>query len=260
MATAFRIIQLSDSHVSADPDADYRGVTARRALVRVLDTVQRWGPDLILFTGDLSEDFSEASYAFIRRSLDDCGVPVVTTPGNHDLANLQKKHFADTATDRPLLVEAGGWRLVVLNSSVEGEIPGRLCEPMVAGLQRALGGDRQPKLVVLHHQPLPVGSAWIDRHPLREAETFWSVLEGGKEVRGVLWGHIHHAYREDRHGLLLLGAPSTVANSHPFEDEFRSDPAGPGCRWLKLEPDGALATGILRCGRGLSLQEAPATG
>ena len=80
MDNAFRIIQLSDCHVSADPGALYRGVNARLTFEQVVQAALSWRPDLFLVSGDLSEDYSEASYAYLAGVLAEAGVPVVTTP------------------------------------------------------------------------------------------------------------------------------------------------------------------------------------
>ena len=48
--------------------------------------------------------------------------------------------------------------------------------------------------------------------------------------------------------LLLLGSPSTVANSLPGTEKFALDLAGPACRWLELGLDGSVSTGLMRVG------------
>ncbi|NIP18257.1 MAG: phosphodiesterase [Xanthomonadales bacterium] len=242
----FRIIQLSDCHLSADPDATYRGLPARAALEQVVAQARRWRPDLVLVTGDLSEDLTEESYASLTRVLDEFRAPVLTTPGNHDDPRLQLKYFPDTPLETPLVLDAGNWRLVVLNSSVPDEVPGALTDTMCEGLATALDERAGPKLIALHHQPVPVGSQWIDRYPLREPERLWTILDGRDDVRAVTWGHVHQVWRSRRDGIELLAAPSTVSNSLPFRKEFEQDPAGPACRWLKLGPGGRLVSGILR--------------
>jgi Icc protein len=224
----------------------------------VLSEALLWKPDLLLVTGDLSEDFSEESYAFLARTMLSDEIPVVTTPGNHDDAGVLANHFPVTPVDDPRVVVAGDWQLILLNSSVAGEIPGRLTARMCTGLEKALEDDMRPKLIVLHHQPVKVGSHWIDRYPLQETGRLWSILEDRADVRGLLWGHIHHSFTAKRGEIRLMGAPSTVANSIPFEEKFRLDPAGPACRWIKLGPGSELATGILRSSEGLNFQEATA--
>ena len=48
-----------------------------------------------------------------------------------------------------------------------------------------------------------------------------------------------------RKGAILLGGPSTVANSLPHHEEFTPDLSGPACRWLELHSDGKLETGLI---------------
>jgi Icc protein len=250
MNRQFRIIQLSDCHVSEDPGARYRGIVARAAFSSVLEQAMAWRPDLLLLTGDLSEDLSEASYRYLARLLEETGAPVITTPGNHDDPQLQARHLPTTAWHEPVVVTAGDWRLIVLNSSIEGEIAGTLTERMLDGLAVALDSGTAPKLVAMHHQPVAVNSHWIDRYPLTNADRLWQLLDAREDVRAVAWGHIHHAFRSRRGGVDLLGAPSTVSNSRPRRAEFEADPAGPACRWLKLDSAGELRTGILRSPSG----------
>jgi Icc protein len=247
-----KIIQLSDCHISADPDAVYRGINPREMLRALLPAVRSWGPELVLITGDLAEDASEGAYAFLRQELDRIEAPVLTIPGNHDDAGLQSEAFADTPVLDPLSRISGGWKLVLLNSAVAGRIAGELTERMLAGLRAELETAETPVLVAVHHQPVPTASPWIDRYPLEQPERFWSVVDAQPLVRAVIWGHIHHDYRARRGGVDLLGAPSTAANSRPESGAFVADGAGPACRWINLEPDGGLDCGLLRpAGSGL---------
>ena len=102
-------------------------------------------------------------------------------------------------------------------------------------LRRQLGLD----------QPVPVQSPWIDRYALNFRESFFKVLDRHPAIRAVVWGHIHQDFRLERNGALLLGAPSTVANSLPNHEKFTPDLAGPACRWLELYSDGKLETGLI---------------
>jgi Icc protein len=115
-------------------------------------------------------------------------------------------------------------------------------------LAQVLGEDRhKPVLLGLHHQPISVGSAWIDKYALKDgADRLAGLIDSNASVRAVVWGHIHSAFRGRQGRALMLVAPSTVANSHPFEDRFQFDASGPACRWLRLFDDGNVASGILR--------------
>jgi len=103
-------------------------------------------------------------------------------------------------------------------------------------------------IVLLHHQPVLTGSAWIDRYPLAEPESFWSCIETSENIKAVLWGHIHHEFSGKRDDVCLLGSPSTVATGLSGQDKFAFDQSGPACRWLKLGQKGAFETRILKSG------------
>lgn len=247
-----RVLQLSDCHVSAAPGAVYRGSDPRATLEGVLQAARAWAPELMLVTGDLSEDASADSYQYLAKRFGSLGVPMLTTPGNHDVARLQAACFEGCPIEDPLIHRQGRWQIVVLNSAVEGYVPGVLSDRMLAGLQKALLNRDLPKLLVLHHQPVPVGSPWIDRYPLEGPERLWALLDGRADVRGIAWGHVHQMFDAWHGPTRLLGGPSTVTNSLPGRSEFTPDPRGPACRWLKLGPAGEVVTGTLRSAGSVS--------
>ena len=61
MRAAIRIAQITDCHFSAEPGTPYRGQRPVENLQWVLDHVMGQEPDLLLATGDLSEDGSAES-------------------------------------------------------------------------------------------------------------------------------------------------------------------------------------------------------
>ena len=73
-----------------------------------------------------------------------------------------------------------------------------------------------------------------------QAERLLKVLEQDGRVRCVTWGHVHQDFRAERSGMLLLGAPSTVANGVPGREKFTLDENGPACRLLLLGQDGSV--------------------
>jgi Icc protein len=157
MEETLKIVQISDCHVSADPDAIYRGINPRQTFERLLPAVLAWKPDLILLTGDLAEDASDEAYAYLAAQIEKTGVPVLTLPGNHDLAARQKHHFRNTSVDQSLIHETEYWRVLMLNSAVEKQISGSFSDHQLEQIERELSVSDKPTLVALHHQPVPVG-------------------------------------------------------------------------------------------------------
>jgi len=245
-AYPLRVIQLSDCHVSADPESDYRGQNADRNLSSVLIAVEAWQPDLILLTGDVSEDASKPSYQRVSERLASCMVPVLALPGNHDDPLVMRDFFPTGPWQGPHVTIAENWRLILLDSTEGGRVSGLLDQHSLGWLESEFQSNEDcHHLVALHHQPVEVGSAWIDRYRLETPEPFLQLVEQVSSLRCVAWGHVHHDFTLNRGGVNFLGAPSTAANSLPGTERFTLDATGPACRWLKLYPDGQLETGLL---------------
>jgi len=242
-----KILQVSDCHLSADPKADYRGQNADRNLKKLLPAMRAWDPDLVLATGDVSEDGSAASYARAAVWLGTVGAPLLALPGNHDDPAVMKKHFPQGPWGGPYGREAGPWLLLLLDSTVEGEVSGRLSQQVLEKLDERLRGSNAAfVLLALHHQPVPVNARWIDRYALENPDLFWNFVDRDGRVECVTWGHVHQDYQERRKGATLLGSPSAVANSLPNTERFTLDLTGPSCRWIELGPEGEVETGVLR--------------
>jgi Icc protein len=242
-----KVLQLSDCHVSADPEADYRGQNADRNLAGLLLSMRTRDPDLVLLTGDVSEDASAASYARVAVRLGTIGAPVLALPGNHDNPGVMKNHFPTGPWAGPRTFQLGSWLMVALDSTAPGKISGCLGQQTLEQFDSSMrGSDAEHILVALHHQPVPVNAPWIDRYALEEPARFLNYIDRENRVRAVVWGHVHHAFSTERNGVAYLGAPSSVANSLPLTQKFTLDLAGPSCRWLKLGDDGSVQTGILR--------------
>ena len=242
-----KVLQISDCHVSADPDADYRGQSAERNLVSLLPAARAWDPDLVLLTGDVSEDASAASYARVAIRLGTLGAPILALPGNHDEPEVMKDHFPLGPWAGPGAFEMDQWLVMGLDSTRRGKIYGSFSQQDLERFDASMrGSEAEHILVALHHQPVPVNAPWIDRYALEDPDRFLNYVDRETRVRCVAWGHVHHAVAADRKGVSFLGAPSSVANSLPGTQKFTLDLAGPSCRWLELGDDGTVTTGLLR--------------
>jgi Icc protein len=241
------VLQISDSHVSADPEANYRGQNADRNLQSLLPAMRDWAPDLVLLTGDVSEDASPAAYQRVAELLAPVGATVLALPGNHDDPGVMKNPFPLGPWNGPFIQEAGPWALVLLDSTERGSISGSFSPDELARFDQGLRNSSAKNiLVALHHQPVPVNAPWIDRYALECPDRFLQHVDRDARIKCIVWGHIHHDFRAERKGAILLGAPSTATNSLPETPRFTFDPAGPACRWLELYGDGRVVTGLLR--------------
>jgi Icc protein len=248
-ARLLRIVQVSDCHLPREPETPYRGHHADRNLSSLLPAIRRRQPDLLLLTGDISEDGSAAAYGRVAALMSTAGASVLALPGNHDDPTVMRRYFPLGPWDGPHVYRARNWQLVLLDSTEPGCISGIFSDDVLQRLDQCLRLDEgRPTLLALHHQPVPVNSPWIDRYPLENAEAFWNLVDQHPQVRGITWGHVHQDFRSRRGAVELFGSPSTAANGLPDRDSFTLDLGGPACRWLELNPDGGIETGLLRAG------------
>src|SRR5947207_12757305 len=81
-----RIVQISDIHLFGGKEKTLLGVNTQESFQAVVDLLQadEKKPDLILLSGDLSQDGSESSYLRLAEILKDFMLPIYYVPGNHD--------------------------------------------------------------------------------------------------------------------------------------------------------------------------------
>ena len=245
MKNAIRIAQVSDCHLPATPGQTYRGIDPRKNLAILMKKVKAFRPDLLLLSGDLSEDGSRASYLDLKKYLTPLGVPLLALPGNHDEAGRLNEYFPGSPVATISVSEHGAWRIIRLNTCVPGRHEGRISEKALEELEAFLNSnENHPFMIALHHQPVETGSPWIDKYPLLEPQQLLRIIDGHASVKAVLWGHIHQAYAAERNGVAMLGGPSSAINSVPGAQKFTADGKGPAFRWLKLGSDWTFSSGI----------------
>ena len=245
---AFKVLQISDTHLHATADSRMRGVTTYETLLAVLERVQRdarWPADVIIATGDIVQDESRAGYQRFRSTLEPLGVPVLSIPGNHDDPKLMNELLSTPPFQMGGELRLGPWSLILLSTFLAGEDAGGLGPARLQGLRKALSVHAgQHVLVCMHHHPLPMGSAWLDGVALRDAPEFWKIIDANPHVRAVVCGHVHQAADQQRNSVRFLSTPSTCAQFLPGSEFFALDVRPPGLRWLTLFPDGRLETEV----------------
>ena len=173
--------------------------------------------------------------------------PVLALPGNHDDVDLLAEFFPNSPTDTIQVSRHGPWQIIRLNSCLPGKPEGRLSKKTLVDLEKFLRHHRQePLLIAVHHQPVSIGSPWIDKYRLFDPEIFLGLIDQHSSVRAVVWGHVHQAFEMNRNGTAMLGGPSSAINSLPGMQKFTPDSNGPACRWLELREDKTLASGIIQ--------------
>lgn len=244
-----RLIQISDCHLLDDPKDRLKNVSThgslRALLERCKNTEKKAGAYVL--TGDLSQTGSGQSYKNMAQLLSLINKPMYALAGNHDDI-LEMREQMRKQVQCVHSADLGLWQLLLLNSKVIDEEHGHISEADLNWLKLWLqaSGDK-PTLIAVHHQPVAVGSAWIDSIRLDNGEELLETLAAFPQVKGLIFGHVHQEYDQQFQHIRILGCPSSCFQYAAGSDEFAIDDVlRPGYRWLELNDDGSLETGVSR--------------
>ena len=247
--TSFRILQITDCHLHTDPEWKLAGINTQTSFEWVMELAGQGNKaiDLLLLTGDLVHDASIIGYQRLNQHIQRFGIRACCLPGNHDQPDRLNNYLTGGLVEAPKLVELGKWLIILLDSTIPHSEGGHLSERELAILQSTLTQytDRHV-LIALHHHPVKINSAWMDNMSLDNPDEFLSILDQHKQVKSVIWGHIHQTFESTYNGIQMLGTPSTCIQFTQNQDDFGISTAPPGFRWLELAPDGSVTTGIER--------------
>ncbi len=250
-------LQLSDLHLvptgrlvgGVDPTGQMRSVLARIERLEV-------APAFIVVSGDLTDDGSAASYEVVNevlKELDDGNTPVLLALGNHDdRATFRRVILGEERADDPgpyyhsQLVD--GLRVIVLDSSIPGDVGGALGEAQLAWLEDELEAPaRRGNLIVLHHPCRLAGPA--HHYPafiVREAAALEAMVALHRDrVVGVLAGHSHQANSAPFGGTLHATAPAVLCQLDFFAGEHYTPVPGSGFNLCQLDDDGLIVHPVL---------------
>ena len=244
-----RILQVTDCHILAGAGERLRGVDTRRSFEKVITAaLEEYGrPDLLLATGDLAEDGSAEAYRYLSAHFGAAGIPTYWLPGNHDDNAVMQAQLTGGPIRAARRVLTGGWLILLLDSTIEGEVQGRVAPAQMDFMDSALRHHAERHaLVCLHHQAMDTGSEWIDAKGLENAAEFRQRLSRHDNVRAVLWGHVHQEARHLHDQIEWLSTPSTCVQFRPGSREFAIGDESPGYRYLELGAGGGIETTVRR--------------
>jgi Icc protein len=236
------LVQLSDLHVGGSEN----GVDPIPHLEAVVEAVGSLPnrPDAVLVSGDLTDDGAAEGYRVARELLGRLGAPLHVLPGNHDDRGRLRAAFGLPGEgDEPVRysVDVGELRLVVFDSNVPGQDPGRYEPEQLAWLDAELSAEPQrPTLLALHHPPIATGIEEWDGINLEPGQLprLAEVVARHSQLRAIVGGHLHRVAASALAGVPVLAAPSTYLQARPdFESEG-----------VELVPHPGFAVHVLRDG------------
>ncbi len=242
-----KFLQINDSHLFKNAGKRLIGVDTEASLRAVLALASKEdNVSGILATGDLSQDGSIESYRKFNDIVKALGAPIYWIPGNHDNSDYFH-HPENFPLASRSVIEAGNWRILLLDSVIPGKESGHLSPSELDYIERHVSDDDgRYTLLVLHHHPIPCGSSWLDTMILNNSDDFLELIAHKASVRAVLNGHIHQARQQEIAGVSFISTPSTCLQFAPDTEEFTLDTRMPGYRSLILKHDGSIETEVVR--------------
>ncbi|NKF49485.1 3',5'-cyclic-AMP phosphodiesterase [Shewanella sp. WXL01] len=248
-----RLVQMTDPHLFADPESQLLGVNTAQSFNAVLDTfiASNYQADLLLATGDISQDYSPDSYQQFADYVTKLDLPCHYLPGNHDDPRLMNLHMQGDHMFGHQRIIIGEWQILMLDSTVRGKPGGFMAQDQFELIDSAIKSEpNKHTLLVMHHNPVLVKCKWLDQHCMSNGDAFLEQVGQYPQVKGILWGHVHQAYDSEyqgAHGIVsLMATPSTCIQFKPKSPYFALDGLQPGYRLLELGSDGSIQTQVYR--------------
>lgn len=246
---AIKFIHITDSHLFGNEDRKLLGMNTQTSFSAVLNRIdEEQGEDFEFFlcTGDLSQDGTVESYRRLLSIMDAKNKPHYWIPGNHDDRDNMLKVVSEDKEMNPV-IDLGDWQIVMLDSQVVGSVGGNLAQSQLDLLKNALMAEPEKHtLVTMHHHPIPMNCKWLDTQQIKNSQALIDIVDEYENLKVVLWGHVHQDFREMINGSEYICTPSTCVQFKPKSSDFDVDREGPGYRYMTLNPDGTIETGVSR--------------
>lgn len=209
------IAQITDIHIgfdSGNPD-EYNQQRLDLVMQRLAGGPNT--PDLLLATGDLTDQGDEQSYERLRDVFAAYPWPVLPCVGNHDVRSAFVAVFPGFA-DRSGFIQYdrlfADFRLIVIDTLEEGRHGGAFCEVRAGWLKSRLAEQQHlPTYIVMHHPPFDSGLDWMTTVPTEPwVQRFTDAIADAPQLQGLISGHLHRSMTAQWNGLTAVVCSSTA--------------------------------------------------
>ncbi len=201
-----KLLQITDIHLTA-PGKTIGGRDPNANFEKALDHALSHHPDAeaMIITGDLS-DWGEANdYHRLSKTIAKIEMPVHLCIGNHDHRPAFASVFPDHIGEGGFIQYAVPLSLghaIVLDTWGPETHAGHFCARRAEWLTRQLQELLGPIWIFMHHNPVPIEVAPMDKIMLLDADCFAATISpfAGK-IRHIFHGHCHMHLSGSLHGI-----------------------------------------------------------
>lgn len=198
------IAQLSDAHISTS--REIKILALQNAVAHLLNLPMR--PDMVLMTGDCTDNGTLEEYALFKSLLEP--LPVYVIPGNHDSREVMLREIGfqgEQGLDgfMQYVLNSGPVRLIALDTHVPGWGGGELDAVRLHWLAGRLAeAPHTPTIIFMHHPPLVAGLSVMDSIGLEGTKALHEIVVRHPQIERILAGHTHMAQAQRFAGTLLM--------------------------------------------------------
>lgn len=193
------LVQLTDTHIEEPGNLLYGKVNTAKHLRESVEEINAMSPqpDLVMISGDLVENPSEATYGHFAAIIEPLKAPVYLLPGNHDDPQLMKTLFGDSCLfpvqhpTNQYVIEDFTVRILALNSHFEGSELPDFGPRRLQWLREALAESDRPTLIAIHHPPMKTGVGFVDMVGEQWYAGISEVVQQHPQVQLIIAGHGH---------------------------------------------------------------------
>ena len=212
------IAQISDTHIR-----DHLGMfgelvdtseTLKKA-VQLLNSLEPQ-PDVVLVTGDLTDDGTKEQYSLLLEMLSSLNAPLLPLPGNHDEHSEFLNAFSSTLPDEipenhcSYVIDNFPVRLIALDTSLPGQHDALFSEDHELWLSTVLSQEKdKPTLIFTHFPPFETGINFMDLSGLKSADRLEKIIRNNPQVKLVVSGHLHRSIQTSFASTMISVCPST---------------------------------------------------
>ena len=218
------IVQISDTHISQLDPSEPHALERMSVLKNFVDHVGRMDevPDLILHTGDVSQNGKPEEYKIVKSIMNAFDIPVFFALGNRDKdVNLVKglKDLGGAKLVNGFLIysiDDFPVRLIAMDTQKRNSRIGTTCSVRLGILEELLMEQPDtPTAIFMHHPAFQVPTSTYPfqfSDPLL-ADAFLGLVEHHEQIKHLFCGHMHRQF-----SLQLKTCSASIAPSLPHDN------------------------------------------
>jgi|ETNmetMinimDraft_8_1059916.scaffolds.fasta_scaffold01908_1 Icc protein len=248
------VAQFSDCHLYADINQYHHGANVYKHLQQILTNIANDKQiDVIVFTGDLTQDHSRGSYLNFTELVTQANftAPIFYLAGNHDDPALLTQYLVEPTFNSSQCINTEHWQIQLIDSKSETPA-GYVSQDSLNKLYGRIEADKC-QLLMMHHHPVDVGY-FIDHHGLTNQTEFWQSInrlnQCGHQVKAIACGHVHNAMTLKKSNQTIPSVdvytcPATSIAFDPNKDKVSSLGVAPSYRLFYLYEEGTIKSEII---------------